>query len=62
MSPFTRRAQEPGVCDVDDLVETVRKGLLALDTGWTFRFAQHSFGDTFTVTPKGYPSPKEGLQ
>ena len=45
-----------------DLVETVRKGLLVLDPGWTVRFAHHSFGDTFTVTPKDTPRDKEGLQ
>jgi hypothetical protein len=46
------------VCEVDplDLVDTSREGLLVLDPDLTVRFAHRSFGDTFTVTPKGYPS------
>jgi PAS domain S-box-containing protein len=35
-----------------DLVETVREGLLVLDSDLTIRFANRSFCDTFSVTPK----------
>jgi PAS domain S-box-containing protein len=35
-----------------DLVETVREGLLVLDSDLTIRFANRSFCDTFAVTPK----------
>jgi PAS domain-containing protein len=39
-----------------DLVETIREGLLVLDPDLTVRFANRSFGDAFTVHPRGYPS------
>src|ERR1700730_12539057 len=35
-----------------DLVETVREGLLVLDSDLIIRFANRSFCDTFAVTPK----------
>ncbi len=35
-----------------DLVETIREGLLVLDPDLTVRFANHSFGNTFAVTPE----------
>ena len=35
-----------------DLVETIREGLLVLDPDLTVRFANRSFGDTFSVTPE----------
>ena len=35
-----------------DLVETVREGLLALDSDLTIRFANRSFCDTFAVAPE----------
>ena len=35
-----------------DLLETVREGLLVLDSDLTIRFANRSFCDTFAVTPK----------
>ena len=40
--------------DVDprDLVETVREGLLVLDTDLTIRFANRSFCETFGVAPE----------
>ena len=40
--------------DVDprDLVETVREGLLVLDSDLTIRFANRSFRDTFAVAPE----------
>jgi PAS domain S-box-containing protein len=42
------------VLDVDprDLVETVREGLLVLDSDLTIRFANRSFRDTFAVAPE----------
>jgi chemotaxis protein methyltransferase CheR len=42
------------VLDVDprDLVETVREGLLVLDSDLTIRFANKSFRDTFAVAPE----------
>jgi PAS domain S-box-containing protein len=42
------------VFDVDprDLVETVREGLLVLDSDLTIRFANRSFRDTFAVAPE----------
>ena len=43
-----------------DLVETIREGVLVHDPDLTVRLAHPSFGDTFTVTPKGYPSRKGG--
>ena len=38
--------------DPRDLVETVREGLLVLDSDLTIRFANRSFCDTFAVAPK----------
>jgi sensor histidine kinase regulating citrate/malate metabolism len=35
-----------------DLVETVREGLLMLDSDLTIRFANQSFRDTFAVPPE----------
>jgi hypothetical protein len=63
MSPSSEDAQEPAVCDVDplDLVATIRNGLLGLDPDLTVRFADLSFGGTFTVTPRDSPE-KEGSQ
>jgi PAS domain S-box-containing protein len=42
------------VLEVDplDIVETVREGLLVLDTDLTIRFANRSFCDTFAVAPE----------
>ena len=37
--------------DPRDLVETVREGLLVLDSDLTIRFANRSFCDTFAVAP-----------
>jgi hypothetical protein len=62
MSPFTRRAKEPAACDVDDLAETTRDRLLVLDPNLTVRFADRSFGDAFTVTPKDTLRDQEGQQ
>jgi hypothetical protein len=44
------------VSEVDplDLVETIREG--RLDPDLTVRIANYSAGDTFTATPKEYPS------
>jgi hypothetical protein len=52
------------VCKIEplDLRETIREGLLVPDPDLTVRFAHHSFGDTFTVTPKDAPRDKEGRQ
>jgi hypothetical protein len=61
MSPFTRRAKEPAACDVDD-AETTRDRLLVLDPNLTVRFADRSFGDAFTVTPKDTLRDQEGQQ
>ena len=45
-----------------DPVETIREGLLVLDSDLTVRFAHRSLGDTFTVTRKGTPRDQEGRQ
>jgi PAS domain-containing protein len=55
MSPFIRSGTGAvAVHDVDprDLVETVREGLLVLDSDLTIRFANRSFCDTFAVAPE----------
>ena len=44
-----------------DLAETTRDRPLVLDPDLTVRFADRSFGDAFTVTPK-IPFAKEGQQ
>jgi PAS domain S-box-containing protein len=46
--------REVGAIEVDpwDLVETVREGLLLLDSDLTIRFANRSFCHTFAVTPE----------
>jgi PAS domain S-box-containing protein len=41
-----------------DLVETVREGLLVLDSDLTIRFANRSFHDTFAVAPEDAVSRK----
>ena len=43
-----------------DLAETARDRLLVLDPDLTVRFADRSFGDAFTVTPKDTPRDQEG--
>jgi hypothetical protein len=52
------------VCEIGllDLRETIREGQLVPDPDLTVRFAHHSFGDTFTVTPKDTPRDQEGRQ
>ena len=57
-------AQEPAVCKASplDLAETTRDRLLVLDPDLTVRFADRSFGDAFTVTPKDPPRDQEGQQ
>ena len=52
------------MCDVDPLdpVATIRDGLLVLDPDLTVRFAHHSFGGEFAVTPRDTPREKEGRQ
>ena len=55
MSPVIRRcAGAVAVREVDprDLVETLREGLLVLDSDLTIRFANRSFCDTFAVAPE----------
>ena len=42
--------------------ETIREGLLVLDLDLSVRFADRSFGDAFTVTPKDTPRDQEGQQ
>ena len=44
-----------------DLAETTRDRLV-LDPDLSVRFADHSFGDAFTVTPKDTPRDQEGQQ
>jgi PAS domain S-box-containing protein len=39
--------------DAQDLVETVREGLLVLNSDLAIRFANHSFCETFAVAPEG---------
>jgi hypothetical protein len=53
-------AQEPAVCDVDslDIVAAFREGVFEPDR--MVRFANGSFADTFTSTPKDTPRDKEG--
>ena len=43
-----------------DLAETTRDRLLVLDPDLTVRFADRSFGDAFTVTPKDTLREQEG--
>ena len=44
------------------LAETARDRLLVLDPDLSVRFADRSFGDAFTVTPKDTPRDQEGQQ
>jgi hypothetical protein len=53
----TGRVRQP----TGDLVETTRDRPLVLDPDLTVRFADRSFGDAFTVTPKD-TFAKEGQQ
>jgi PAS domain S-box-containing protein len=46
------REVDPGEVDPWDLVETVREGLVVLDSDLTIRFANRSFCETFAVTPE----------
>jgi PAS domain S-box-containing protein len=46
------REVDPGEVDPWDLVETVREGLLVLDSDLTIRFANRSFCRKFAVTPE----------
>ena len=52
------------MCEIGllDLRETIREGQLVPDPDLTVRFAQRSFGDTFTVIPKDTPRDQEGRQ
>ena len=52
------------MCEIDplDIVETIREGLLVLDSDPTVGLAFHSFGNTFTVTPEDTPRDKQGRQ
>jgi len=52
------------VSEVDglDLVDTIRAGLLLREPDLTARFANRSFGDTFTVAPEDTPRDKEARQ
>jgi hypothetical protein len=47
---------------LDDLAETTRDRLLVLDPDLTVRFADRSFGDASTVTPKDTPRDQKGQQ
>ena len=47
---------------LDDLAETTRDRLLVLDPDLTVRFADRSFGDAFTVTPKDTRRDQEAQQ
>ncbi len=60
MSPV-EGTQEPAVCEVD-LVETIRKRLVVIESDLTVRFAHRSFSGTFAVTPTDNPREKEGRQ
>jgi hypothetical protein len=53
-----------GVCKASplDLAGTTRDRLLVLDPDLSVRFADRSFGDAFTVTPKDTPRDQEGQQ
>jgi hypothetical protein len=55
-------AQEPAVCNFDplDIVAAIREGVLEPDR--MVRFANGSFADTFTSTPKDAPRDEEGPQ
>src|SRR6266540_3093637 len=52
--PRQQKLQEPSMREVDplDLVETIREGLLVLESDLTVRFANRSFCDTFEVAPE----------
>ena len=55
MSSVIRRCEGAvAVREVDprDLVETLREGLLVLDSDLTIRFANRSFCDIFAVAPE----------
>ena len=41
-----------------DVVETIREGLLVLESDLTIRFANRSFCQTFAVTPRRYDRPE----
>ena len=45
-----------------DLAETTRDRLLVLDPDLTVRFADRSFGETYTVVPENTPREQEGQQ
>ena len=64
LATSSESAQEPAVCKASppDLAETARDRLLVLDPDLTVRFADRSFGDAFTVTPKDTPRDQEGQQ
>ena len=46
------REVDLGEAHLRDLMETLREGLLVLDSDLTIRFANRSFCDTFAVTPE----------
>jgi hypothetical protein len=61
LATSSESAQEPAVA-ILDLAETTRDRLLVLDPDLSVRFADRSFGDAFTVTPKDTPRDQEGQQ
>ena len=56
------RGNRPCAKSALDLAETTRDRLLVLDPDLTVRFADRSFGDVFTVTPKDTLRDQEGQQ
>jgi hypothetical protein len=63
-SHHQRGVREPAMrgIDLSDLVETIRAALLVREPDLTTRFANRSFGETFTVAPKDTPRDREGRQ
>jgi hypothetical protein len=57
--PYHQRVRRNRPCD---LAETTRDRLLVLDPDLTVRFADRSFGDAFTVSPKDILRDQEGQQ
>jgi hypothetical protein len=59
-----RSTEKPAVCKASplDLAETTRDRLLVLDPDLTVPFADRSFGDAFTITPKDTHRDQEGQQ
>jgi hypothetical protein len=62
--PLSEGAQEPAVCDVDQLDPVAATGadLHGFGLGLTVRLAHRSFGGAFTGTARNTAREKEGWQ